>query len=306
MLHIGANGLGILPEILEQAGCLPAANAKDGEMFEPGHIYVAPPDHHLLLERPRYLRVTRGPKENRSRPAVDPLFRSAAYAFGPRVIGVILTGGLDDGTAGLWSIKSRGGTAIVQDPEEAVAPSMPLSALKHVSVDHCMRLEEIAPLLVKLSRTPVEEKEVLPMTKEMETEINIAKEANAMESGIMDWGEPSYYVCPECHGVLLQLKEGSNLRFRCHTGHAYSMESLLAEFNERIEESLWSAMRSLEETVLLMRHMAAHFSEHGPQAAAEQLMNKSKEAEQRSESIRKMVMAEGKAPRKRPERTRAQ
>ena len=214
VLQIGADGLGILPEILGQAGSLPASNAKDGEMFEPGHIYVAPPDHHLLLERPRHLRVSRGPKENRSRPAVDPLFRSAAYAFGPRVIGVILTCGLDDGTAGLWSIKARGGTAVVQDPEEAIAASMPLSALKHVSVDHCMRLEEIASLLVKLSRMPVEEKEALPMPKQMEAEINIAKEANAMESGIMDWGEPSYYVCPECHGVLLQLKEESSLRFR--------------------------------------------------------------------------------------------
>ncbi|MBV8274982.1 MAG: chemotaxis protein CheB [Verrucomicrobia bacterium] len=123
------------------------------------------------MERPAHLRVTRGPKENCSRPAVDPLFRSAAYAFGPRVIGVILTGELDDGTAGMWSIKARGGSAIVQNPEEAIAPSMPLSALKQVSIDHCLRLEEIAPLLVKLSRTSVEEKEALPMPKQMKTEV---------------------------------------------------------------------------------------------------------------------------------------
>jgi two-component system, chemotaxis family, protein-glutamate methylesterase/glutaminase len=192
VLHIGADGLGLLPEILEQAGCLPASNAKNGEVFEPGHIYVAPPDHHLLLEQPCHLRVARGPKENRFRPAVDPLFRSAAYAFGPRVIGVILTGGLDDGTAGLRSIKARGGTAIVQDPSEALAPSMPLSALRRVAVDYSMRLEEIAPLLVKLSRVPVEEKRAIPLSKQMETEVNIAKEANAVDSGIMDWGEPSY------------------------------------------------------------------------------------------------------------------
>jgi two-component system chemotaxis response regulator CheB len=291
-LHIGAQGLGILPEILENAGPLPASNAKDGEAIKEGHIYVAPPDHHLLLEGSGHLRLSRGPRENRARPAIDPLFRSAAYAFGPRVVGVILTGGLDDGTAGLWAVKKRGGTAVVQEPKEALAPSMPLSALKHVEVDYCVTLKEMAPLLVELSHASAEEKGLLRMPKEMETEVKIAKETNAMEAGIMEWGTPSIYACPECHGVLLERKEGSNFRFRCHTGHAYSLASLLADLSERAEESLWSAIRSIEETVLLMRRMAAYFSEHDQVAAAEELRKRAEEAERRGKSIREKMKFE--------------
>ncbi|HEX8116560.1 MAG TPA: chemotaxis protein CheB, partial [Pyrinomonadaceae bacterium] len=135
VLHTAPYGLGILPEILERAGPLPASNARDWEQLRPGHIYIAPPDYHLLVERSGYARVTQGPKENRFRPAVDPLFRSAAYAFGPRVVGVVLTGWLDDGTAGLHAVKKRGGATVVQHPDDALAPSMPLNALKHVEVD---------------------------------------------------------------------------------------------------------------------------------------------------------------------------
>src|SRR3712207_6221044 len=148
VLHVAPYSLGILPEILSREGTLPAANAADWEQIEPGRIYVAPPDHHLLLDAAGYVRVTRGPRENRFRPAVDTLFRSAAHAFGPRVVGVILTGWLDDGTAGLWAVKERGGTAVVQHPEEAFAPAMPLNAIKHVEVDHIVPLREIAPLLL--------------------------------------------------------------------------------------------------------------------------------------------------------------
>jgi two-component system chemotaxis response regulator CheB len=289
VLHIGPGGLGILPEILERAGRLPASNAKNWEMIRPGHIYVAPPDHHLLLEGSGHLRITRGPKENRFRPAVDPLFRSAAHAFGPRVVGVVLTGGLDDGTAGLWTVKDRGGTAIVQRPDQALAASMPLSALEHVAVDHCVSLEEIAPLLVDLALMPAEKNGTRPASKQLETEVNIAKEDNAIEVGIMGWGEPSVYACPECHGVLLQLKEGSNLRFRCHTGHAYSLEALLAEFSERTEETLWNAVRSMEEAALLMRRMASHLSEHHHGAATDPLLKEAERTQQQADVVRQLV-----------------
>jgi two-component system, chemotaxis family, protein-glutamate methylesterase/glutaminase len=290
VLHMGANGLGILPEILLRAGPLPASNARQAEAIRPGHIYVAPPDHHLLLEPTGCVRLSRGPKENRFRPAVDPLFRSAAHVFGPRVVGVILTGFLDDGTAGLWAIKERGGTAVVQDPEEALAPSMPRSALQHVPVDHCVSLKDMAPLLVELARTPVKHKGAPPVPKRLETEVKIAKENNALEAGITEWGEPSLYACPECHGVLLQLKEGSNVRFRCHTGHAYSLETLLAEFTERTEETLWNAIRSMEETVLLLRRMAAQMAEHGHDQEAATLEQKVRETQQRAELVRQTVM----------------
>ncbi|HZS10464.1 MAG TPA: chemotaxis protein CheB [Blastocatellia bacterium] len=290
VLHTAAYSPGILPEILERAGPLPASNALDWEAIRPGHIYVAPPDYHLLLERSGYVRITRGPKENRFRPAVDPLFRSAAHAFSPRVIGVILTGWLDDGTAGLRAVKERGGTAVVQDPEEAHAPSMPLNAIRHVEVDHRLPLAEIAPLLVRLTNAPAGEEGVYPVSKEMETEVKIAREDNALQSGILKWGEPSIYACPECHGVLLQLKEGDNVRFRCHTGHAYSVDTLLAEFTERTEESLWNAIRSIEESVLLMRHLASHFSEHPNDTSAEVFLEKAREAQQRAEIVRQTVM----------------
>jgi two-component system, chemotaxis family, protein-glutamate methylesterase/glutaminase len=294
VLHIGAHGRGLLPEILGRAGSLPATNARDGETVRPGHIYAAPPDRHLLLERPGQVRVTRGPKENHCRPAIDPLFRSAALAFGPRVIGVVLTGGLDDGTAGLWAIKACGGTAVVQSPAEALAPSMPLSAMRHVAVDHSVTLNEMAPLLVELASTPVEEKGAQGGSEAMETEVNIAEGDEALEAGITRWGEPSVYACPDCRGVLLQRKEGRNLRFRCHTGHAYSLEALLAEFGERTEESLWNTIRSLEETVLLLRGMAARAAAYGHGAATEVLERKAQEAQQRAERVRQAVMAHGK------------
>src|SRR4051794_40274591 len=138
VLHSGASSPDILDRILAREGPVPATNARNGEKIEPGHIYVAPSDHHLLVDDTGHLRLTRGPKENRFRPAIDVLFRSAAAAYGPRVVGVILSGWLDDGTAGLWAVKNRGGTAIVQRPDEAVAQSMPMSALKNVEVDHCV------------------------------------------------------------------------------------------------------------------------------------------------------------------------
>jgi two-component system chemotaxis response regulator CheB len=169
VLHLGTNGLGVLPEILERAGPLPASNAQEGERINPGHVHVAPPDRHLLLDRSGCVRVTRGPKAHRTRPAVDPLFRSAAHAFGPRVIGVILTGRLNDGAVGLQAVKARGGTAIVQHPAEAFAPSMPQSALAHVAVDHCVPLRDIAPLLVRLTRAPPGAQGAKPVSKPTET-----------------------------------------------------------------------------------------------------------------------------------------
>jgi two-component system, chemotaxis family, protein-glutamate methylesterase/glutaminase len=290
VLHTGASSPNILAQILSRAGPLPVRTGEEGERIKPGHIYTAPADHHLLLDPAGYVRLSRGPKENRFRPAIDPLFRSAAHAFGTRVVGVILTGFLDDGTAGLWAVKERGGTAIVQHPEEAIASSMPLNALKHVEVDHIAHLREIAPLLVRLANTAAKEKEAKPMSKEMEAEVKIAREDNALESGIMQWGEPSVYACPECHGVLLQLKEGSNLRFRCHTGHAYSVETLLDEFHEQTEETLWNAIRSIEESVLLMGRMAKHLKEHQHTDAAEALLNKAREAQERAKLVRDVVM----------------
>lgn len=290
-IHVAPQSLGILPEILERAGPLPASNASDWERFEPGHIYVAPPDYHLLLERGGYARTTKGPKENRFRPAVDTLFRSAAAAFGPRVIGVILTGWLDDGTAGLHAVKECGGTAVVQDPRDARAASMPRSAIAHVNVDYTVPLVDIAPLLVRLTREPVPVLEGGdPVPDKIKTEIRIALEDDAVESGILKWGEPSLFACPECHGTLLQMQESGNLRFRCHTGHAYSIESLLAAMGEKTEEALWNALRAVEENVYLMRRIVEHRAAHVEDATTNTLRERVQNMRERASLVRKAVL----------------
>jgi two-component system chemotaxis response regulator CheB len=293
VLHTAPYSPGILPEILGRAGQLPASHARDWEQISPGRIYVAPPDYHLLIERSGYTRVTQGPKENRFRPAVDPLFRSAAHAFGPRVVGVILTGWLDDGAAGLYAVKECGGTAVVQDPQDAEAPSMPLSAVKRVKVDHCVPLAEMATLLAGLVKASGAEEGEHPVSERMETEVKIAREDDALESGIMQWGEPSVFGCPECHGVLLQLEEGAHLRFRCHTGHAYSVQSLLAEMAEKTEETVWSAVRSIEEQALLMRRLAEHVGRHEDGGGAELLLQNAQDTLRRAELVKQATLKYG-------------
>jgi two-component system, chemotaxis family, protein-glutamate methylesterase/glutaminase len=289
VLHSSPQSPGVLDTILSRSGPLPASNARDREWLKPGHIYVAPPDFHMLIE-PGIVRVTKGPRENRFRPAIDPLFRSAGQVYGPAAIGVVLTGNLDDSTAGLWAIKQLGGIAIVQDPEDAMFPDMPRNALAHVRVDHTLPLLEIAPLLVRLTAQPPQPAEI-PVSEALEVEVKIAKEDNAIAAGIERIAEPSKYACPECHGVLLELKEGNRVRFRCHTGHAYSMESLLAAVSEGIEESLWIAIRSLEEGRLLLCGIAAHVkSAHKDSTVAKRLLERADEAREQSEAIRKLVV----------------
>lgn len=292
VLHTSADSPGLLADILGRAGDLPAHNATDGERIRPGRLYVAPPDRHLLIE-PGVVRVTRGPRENRFRPAIDPLFRSAAQVYGPRVIGVILTGYLDDGTAGLWTIKRLGGTAVVQDPADALVDSMPLSALSHVKVDYCVPLSEMAELLARLTSEAAEEG-AYEVPEETKIEVSIAKAQQALEVGVLKLGNPSNYACPECHGVLLLLKEENRFRFRCHTGHAYSVESLIAEIDEAIEESLWSAVRSVEEKVLLMRHLAQHVSATDKGTSAENFLAHAATAQRRADLVRRVVMEEDK------------
>ena len=283
VVHTSPEAPGMLADIFNHSGRLPATYATDFERIEKGRIYVAPPDHHLLIE-PNRVRVTRGPKENRFRPAVDPLFRSAAQTYGPRVVGVILTGYMDDGTAGLWTVKKLGGTAIVQDPTNALVPFMPQNAVTHVKVDYCLPLEEIAPLLVRLTTEAAEG--VYEVPKEVEIEVNIAKEQKALDAGVLQLGEPSSYACPECHGVLLQMKEGTLFRFRCHTGHAYSVESLLADITEKMDDALWNSIRAFEEGELFMRHMAEHLDHGKNSPSAESFLKRADDAKRRADLMR--------------------
>src|SRR5689334_10290095 len=226
--HLSPGVRSVLPQVLTRAGPLNAHVPSDGDRIEPGRIYVAPNDHHMLLEK-GYIRVARGPKENRFRPAVDPLFRSAAYIYGPRVIGIVLSGALDDGTSGLWSIKMRGGTAIVQDPEDAEHRSMPLNALGNVAVDYTLPVEKIGPLLARLVGEEAPARAGMAQTEleRMQAEIQIAAGGDALEQDIKRFGEFSAFTCPECSGVLTLLRDGTMQRYRCHTGHAYSAGALM-------------------------------------------------------------------------------
>ncbi|HJZ75696.1 MAG TPA: chemotaxis protein CheB [Vicinamibacterales bacterium] len=289
VMHSAPEAPSVLDAILSRAGTLPATNAINGERLQPGHVYVAPPDFHLVVE-PGVLRVTKGPRENRFRPAIDPLFRSAAQVYGPAAIGVILTGSLDDGTDGLWAIKQLGGCAIVQDPLEALFPSMPQHAIDHVNVDYILPLAEIAPLLARLTSVPVEPVPSARVPHILQVEVKIAMEENPIDAGLERIGTPSNFSCPECHGVLLELKEGTRTKFRCHTGHAYSIASLLAAVGEGIEDSLWTAVRALEEGHLLMTRMAEHFKVSHDSAAAEELVDRANEARRQADAVRQVVM----------------
>ncbi|MFN7928754.1 MAG: chemotaxis protein CheB [Blastocatellia bacterium] len=291
--HMSPDIRGVLPHVLNRLNTILAAHAYDYEPIQTNRIYIAPPDHHLLVES-GYVRVTRGPKENRFRPAVDPLFRSAAYAYGARVIGVVLSGALDDGTAGLWTIKQRGGLAIVQDPQDAEVPSMPENALREVVVDYCVSIAVLPDLLVQLSQEEVTEEVRMADKREDEKtaiEIRIAAQDSAFEAGVMKLGALTPYTCPECHGVLSALQDGQRIRYRCHTGHAFSADSLLATITERIEDSVYSAIRGVEESVLLLNHIGDHFAEVNQPKLAAVYFRKAKDAEARAQLLRQTVLS---------------
>jgi two-component system, chemotaxis family, protein-glutamate methylesterase/glutaminase len=293
VLHIPPIGVSLLPEILRRSGALPAHHAIDREAIRAGHIYVAPPDHHLLINH-GYVRVMRGPKENRVRPAIDPLFRSAARYSGPRVIGVVLSGLLDDGTAGLSAIKQRGGIAVVQDPHDPLYPGMPQNALRNVDVDYCLPIGEIGPLLVQLALEPAEEEDTYPLSETMEIESKVLQTEHANMENVDKLGEPSIYSCPECQGTLWEIYDGDLLRFRCHVGHAYSAESLIAEQTEALEGALWTALRSLEENIAISKRMAHRAYNRDQELLARRFEDRALELEQHASSIRQVLQSNNK------------
>lgn len=289
--HISPETLGILPDVLNKLSVLPAANALNWEDIKMGRIYVAPPDRHLMLEAD-HIRVTKGPKENRFRPAVDPLFRSAAYVFGAGVIGVVLSGALDDGTAGLWTISERGGITIVQDPREAAVSAMPFNALREVKVDYKLPAAEIGAMLGKLTAEPIKEFKYrnTEENKKTEMELHIAMQDEQNSRGLFELGELSPFTCPECHGVLAAIKDGSRVRYRCHTGHAFSADSLLTSITEKTEETLWSAVKDMQEAAMLLNHIGDHFAENNHPHEAALYFQKAKEALKRAQGVRTVLL----------------
>ncbi len=280
VLHIPPQSPSMLPTILSRSGQLLAQHPIDGTKFERGQIYIAPPDHHMLLEE-GYIRIVRGPKENRHRPAIDPLFRSAASIYGPRVIGIVLTGALDDGTAGLLAIKHQGGIAIVQDPDEALYPSMPRSALEHVKIDYILPLVDIAHQLVTIVDTEVNTTMEQPASEDMQNELSLAKMDLSRQKNDTRVGTPSQYSCPECGGVLWEIHDESLLRFRCRVGHAFSIDSMMAEQSDAIEEAMWTALKILEEQVSISRKMGAQARQNGHKVMARRFEERQKQAEKR-------------------------
>jgi two-component system, chemotaxis family, protein-glutamate methylesterase/glutaminase len=291
VLHVSSHSTSVLPKILSRAGNLPVSHAQDGEAIVHGWIYVAPPDYHLLVEQ-GYLRLTRGAKENRCRPAIDPLFRSAARTYGQRVIAVLLTGMLDDGTAGLMAVKMRGGVVIVQNPDDALFSDMPRNAIDNVDdIDHIAPLSDIPSILVGLVNIPMEIEPENPIPSRIEFETEIAQlNLDAVENESDRPGKPSTFGCPDCGGILWKVEEGNLLRFRCRTGHAYSAETLLATQSDKVEDALWIALRALEEKASLSDRMASRMETRNQTLSAQRFKEEAQSAWQRSAIIREVLL----------------
>ena len=295
--HLSGEFSSNLTSILARVSQLPIAFARDGELIEPSHIYLAPADYHLLLESDR-MRVTRGPRENRMRPAIDPLFRTAAVAYRSYATGVILTGMLDDGTAGLQAIKACGGMAIVQNPDEAAYSSMPRSAVSNVNVDRVLPLQDIVGVLKeRVRQTPAIVEEI---PDDLLLEAPITLKAITDPKVMKHIGDPVPHSCPSCGGPLWQLgnndktnKLGKNrdslLRYRCHVGHAFTSSTLIEEQNEATEKALWIALRTLEERGRLLKTMSDRYAEAGSDILAEAHRERAIEAIESSALIRDLI-----------------
>jgi two-component system chemotaxis response regulator CheB len=270
VVHVPPHVRSMLPEILARSSKLPVRHAVDGERVASGAVLVAPPDRHLLVDRD-FVRLTCGPREHGTRPAVDPLFRTAARWGGRRVIGVILSGSLDDGTAGLLAVKMRGGLTFAQDPDDAAYPSMPRSAIDHVDVDRVLRITDMACAIAEAVGRPAAEYEVedRPMPEDPPLPEEESLESAPVEDSREDRdGAPSGFTCPDCHGALWEVVDGKVTKFRCRVGHAYAPQSLVAMQAEGVEEAMWAAYRALEESANMSRRMSGQLRERGLTEAA--------------------------------------
>ncbi len=278
VLHVSSTGTSVLPQILERAGTLPASAAQDGDELRAGHLYVAPPDCHVLVT-PGSIRLSGGPRENGHRPAVDPTMRSAAQAYDGRTVGIVLSGTRDDGTAGLASIKARGGRVLVQDPAEALYPGMPSSALAHLSVDAVLPVAGIARWLgdAAAGRDP----ELAPIALEPPDQTSFRGD------GPSDGG--TRFTCPDCGGVLFQVSESGVDRLQCSVGHAYSPESLSAEQGRELERALWTATRALDDRAVLLERMASRARVSGQQRSAAGFARQALDAREHATVIRRSM-----------------
>jgi two-component system chemotaxis response regulator CheB len=284
VLHIGTTSH--FAGILTRTTALPVLQAASGQPIVLGQVYVAVPGVHLLLHD-NHILLRRGPRENLSRPAIDPLFRSAACTFGSRVIGVVLSGALNDGTAGLLAIKRCGGLTMVQDLHDASVPDMPRNALRYVEIDHVVPARRMGSLLTRLSREPAGETPPIPPEIRFETMIAAQELAGMTAEDAL--GRVSRFTCPECHGTLWEINDGRLLRFRCHVGHAYTAEVMLAAQSVKAEEMLWGLMRAHQERAELARQMAQQERAQGRQGLAAELEARANGYDEDAEVIRKLL-----------------
>src|SRR5262245_6081319 len=294
VVHSSPEAPSLLPELLSKAGYLPAQHAVHGERFRRGRIYVAPPDRHLLLSDGT-MQVTLGPRENGFRPAVDPLFRTAAAEHGPRVVGIVLSGALDDGTRGLKDIKREGGIAIAQHIEEATIPQMPLSAIQNVEIDHILPAADMPSVITRLANERLGVKMTATHRKSGKRDVAQHGTRRLEEPGMR--GPPSPFTCPECGGTLWEKRDGKLSVFQCHVGHGYTADALGASLDERVETAMWTALRTLEENVALQHRLAQRASGLGLSALAASHTEKARLASERAASLQTVLTNERSAYR---------
>ena len=289
VLHVARRGTSIMPHILNREATLPARHPQSGERIEPGNIYLAPNDHHLLV-KDGCIVLDAGPRENGFRPAVDSLFRTAAKAYGSRVVGVVLTGLLDNGSAGLVSVKANGGIAIVQDPADAMFPDMPENALKVVEADYVLPLAQIPTTLARLAQTQVPQPVVSSGKGNPGDEADDTGTDNTIYTD--EAGKKSDLVCPECGGSLVEYQGGKDdqlVSFRCRVGHRYSLHTLLESQSRVTEAALWAAVRSLEENGSICRRMAQQARASHQMSTEEQYLARAEDVRQHAEVIRRLL-----------------
>jgi two-component system chemotaxis response regulator CheB len=286
VIHFPESATSMLPAILGRAGPLPVDHAVNGGTLVPGHIYVAPPGRHLLLNHGEMV-LSRGPKENGHRPAIDPLFRTAARAYRARATGVLLSGGLDDGTAGLRRLAAYGGRVVVQDPATAVHRAMIDNALAAVRPDHTAAPAKLGPLLARLAREAAQEAPMEPDQVASGAHADYLADPHAAEPS----GPPSGLTCPECHGALWEVSDGASTRYQCRVGHAFGVESLLAEHSDSLEAALWTALRALEEHAALSHRLAGRAEQRSSPTVAESFRRRAADSEAHASVVREVLNA---------------
>ena len=288
VLHVPASGASALPRILERAGNLPVEIATPRQELPRGRILIAPPDRHLIVVN-NQLRTSHGPRENGHRPAVDVLFRSAARSCGPRVIAVVLSGSLDDGTAGALAIRARGGLVLAQDPADAAYPGMPQSVITHVEVTEVGHPAELGGAVARLCRTRATPKENVGGPDLVRAEVEMAPMFDIGTLADLQPGQPAGFDCPECHGALFEIEDGGLLRFRCRLGHAWSSQGLLLEQAQALENALWMALRTLEEKATLSTQLAERAAERGSALSSKRFTEQAIEASRSATLVRRLL-----------------